>query len=72
MSGVVTATEGEGTGSGAGEPRLEALRFAWPGRSLENMLEGAMAAGMEGSAACRSRAVSWRQREGPKKNNDDR
>jgi hypothetical protein len=32
-----------GLGTGSGEARLEALRFAWPGRRYENMFEGAIA-----------------------------
>lgn len=31
-----------GLGTGSGDARLEALRFAWPGLRYENMFEGAI------------------------------
>jgi hypothetical protein len=40
-----------GLGTGSGEARLEALRFAWPGRRYENMFEGAIAGVGSSSAA---------------------
>jgi hypothetical protein len=47
-----------GLGTGSGEARLEALRFAWPGLSLENMLvpEGAM---VVFRVAARPRSRCW-------------